>query len=136
VTAAGPGRPFPAAQNVGAIALDSSWDFQPGAVICVRCGSCGELRAQYEDWLDDSERSLMTDLMAEIAGTRKWYAATERLTNAATMRWREPLGRAGRIDPDEEMPAARDCGLSDRNRWLPEHVLSLPNTRVNAASAA
>lgn len=43
-------------------------------------------------------------LAAELAGATDQYQATERLTKAATERWREPYpGKARRIDPDEEV---------------------------------
>lgn len=159
--------------------------------LCAMWILCGELRSQYEDWLDNSERSLMastldlvrdvvisgvvtadaalvalelsarwdallterdndpfvspgqwntwavfSDLVAEAAGTRKRYAATERLGNAATMRWRVPTGKARHIDRNEEIddatPMAQTLsrfqrvvtaiGLMPESEWDPAKV--------------
>jgi hypothetical protein len=77
------------------------------------------------------------NLSAELAGTLGQYEATERLTLAATDRWREPYrGKARRIDPDEEVedtsPMARTLATFQRvvtgiaqmpeSQWDPEVV--------------
>lgn len=68
------------------------------------------LAAKWAALIDDKSNALpgqwntwctFEALAAEIAGTAKRYAGTERLLLAATERWREPYpGRARRIDPE------------------------------------
>jgi hypothetical protein len=92
----------------GAAELSARWE----ALFTERDGDPFVLGGQWNAWV------VFADLTAEVAGTRKRYEATERLDNAATMRWREPLGRARRIDPDEEIddasPMAQTLSLFER----------------------
>jgi hypothetical protein len=53
------------------------------------------------------------DLAAELAGTSQSYDATERLTLAATDRWRDPYRRGPiRVDPDEEVEDASPMAIT------------------------
>lgn len=87
---------------------DPDWDVIPG---------------QWNTWCT------FESLAAEIAGLANPYLATERLLLAVTQRWREPTGKARRIDPDEEVPNAspmaqaltafNDVVVSAASRQLP-----------------
>jgi hypothetical protein len=89
-------------------------------------GRAAELTARWKELIAERENDVLPgqwnawvtfeSLAAELAGTAPRYEATERLTLAATDRWREPYaGKARRVDPNEEVadhsPMARTLSV-------------------------
>jgi len=109
-----------------------------GGATAEAAGRAAELAGRWKRLIGERENEVLPgqwnawvtfeSLAAEVAGTAGQYEATERLTLAATERWREPYpGRARRIDPDEEIddasPMARTLA---RFRRVVEGISKMP----------